>query len=62
VLAEVGVDDVGLAEGLLRRGLLVRPGSEFGLPGRVRITVGPEPVMERVARELSAVRAELRGG
>jgi histidinol-phosphate aminotransferase len=62
VLADVGVDDVGLAEGLLRRGLLVRPGSEFGLPGRVRITVGPEPVMERVARELSAVRAELRGG
>ena len=43
VLVEVGVDDVGLAEALVRRGLLIRPGSEFGLGGWVRITVGPRP-------------------
>lgn len=59
VLVEVGVDDVALAEALLRRGLLVRSGSEFGLPQTVRITVAPEPVMERVAAELAAARAEL---
>ncbi len=60
VLAGVGVDDVLLAEGLARRGLLVRPGSELGLPGHVRVTVGPEPIMRRVAAELGVVRAELR--
>lgn len=60
LLVEVGVDDVTLAEALLRRGLLIRAGSEFGLPQTVRITVAPVPVMERVAAELIAVRAELR--
>lgn len=59
VLVEVGVDDVALTEGLLRRGLLVRAGSEFGLPGFVRITVGPVPIMERVSAELRDVRASL---
>ncbi len=59
VLVEVGVDDVAVCERLLRRGLLVRAGSEFGLPQTVRITVAPPPVMERVASELAAVRAEL---
>jgi histidinol-phosphate aminotransferase len=59
LLVDVGVDDVALTEGLLRRGLLVRAGSEFGLDGFVRITVGPIPVMERVAREVVATRLEL---
>ena len=59
VLADVGVDDLALTEGLARRGFLVRAGSEFGLTGFVRITTGPLPLMERVAREVSAARAEL---
>jgi histidinol-phosphate aminotransferase len=59
LLVDVGVDDVALTEGLLRRGFLVRAGSEFGLDGFVRITVGPVPVMERVAREVVATRLEL---
>ena len=59
VLAEVGVDDVELADRLLRRGLLIRAGSEFGLPGTVRITVAPEPLMERVSAELARARAAL---
>jgi histidinol-phosphate aminotransferase len=59
LLVDVGVDDVALTEGLLRRGLLVRAGSEFGLDGFVRITVGPIPVMERVVREVAATRLEL---
>ena len=59
VLAGVGVDDVELTERLRRRGLLIRAGSEFGLDGTVRITVGPTPLMERAAAELGAVREEL---
>ena len=59
LLVSLGVDDVALADLLLRRGFLVRPGSEFGLPGYARITVGPEPVMERVVAEIVRARAEI---
>jgi histidinol-phosphate aminotransferase len=60
LLVDVGVDDIALTEGLARRGFLVRAGSEFGLAGHVRITTGPVPVMEQVAREVADVRGELR--
>jgi histidinol-phosphate aminotransferase len=56
LLVHVGGDDAALAAELVVRGFLVRPGSEFGLDGYVRITVGPPPLMERVARELAEVR------
>jgi histidinol-phosphate/aromatic aminotransferase/cobyric acid decarboxylase-like protein len=59
VLAELGVDDGELAERLLRRGILIRPGAELGLPGWARITVAPDEVMERAAAALLEVRAEL---
>jgi histidinol-phosphate aminotransferase len=59
VLADVGVDDLALCDRLLCRGLLVRAGSEFGLDGSVRITVGPEPLMERAAAEVVQAREEL---
>jgi histidinol-phosphate aminotransferase len=62
VLVEVGSDDVALVEELARRGLLVRPGSELGVPGHVRITVGPEPIMRRVAAELAGVRSSSVAG
>jgi histidinol-phosphate aminotransferase len=61
VLVELGVDDLELAERLLRRGILVRPGSELGLPGWARITVGPEDVMDRAAEALLETRLELLG-
>jgi histidinol-phosphate aminotransferase len=61
VLAEVGVDDRELAERLLRRGILIRAGSELGLPGWTRITVAPDGVMERAAAALLEERAGLRG-
>jgi histidinol-phosphate/aromatic aminotransferase/cobyric acid decarboxylase-like protein len=44
-----------------RRGMLVRPGTEFGLPGYVRITVAPVPLMERVAAELADACAAAAG-
>jgi histidinol-phosphate/aromatic aminotransferase/cobyric acid decarboxylase-like protein len=55
-----GADDAELGHGLLRRGFLVRSGAGLGLPGWARITVGPEPVMDRVAAALPAVLAEVR--
>ena len=61
VLTRLDVDDVLLADGLAERGLLIRPGSDYGLPGYARITVGPVPLMERVSAELSEVSASLRG-
>jgi histidinol-phosphate aminotransferase len=59
VLARVGVDDRLLAEELARQGLLIRPGSELGLPGYVRITVGPVPLMRRVVAAFAEARSAL---
>jgi histidinol-phosphate aminotransferase len=60
VLARVDVDEAALADGLAARGILIRPGSDVGLPGHVRITVGPVPLMNRVAADLREVCAGLR--
>ena len=60
VLARVDVDDVALGDRLAERGLLIRPGSDYGLPGYTRVTVGPRPLMERLAAELAEVCSELR--
>ena len=49
VLVDTGVDDAALAQAVAEEGLLVRAGSEYGLDGYIRITVGPAPLMERVA-------------
>jgi histidinol-phosphate aminotransferase len=49
-----GGDDMAITDRIARRGLLVRPGTEFGLPGYARTTVAPAPLMERVAAELTA--------
>src|SRR5262249_57447541 len=59
VLAEPGGEDLSWYEGLVRRGFLVRAGSEFGLPGHLRITVGPSELMNRVAGAMMAVREQL---
>jgi histidinol-phosphate aminotransferase len=59
LLVEHGADDDALADRLLRRGVLVRPGGELGLPGWARITVGPRPLMDRALEALPAVLAEL---
>jgi histidinol-phosphate aminotransferase len=57
VLVELGVDDRVVCDALMRRGILIRGGHEFGLPGLARVTVAPEPVMRRTAAEMvDAVR------
>jgi histidinol-phosphate aminotransferase len=48
----VGRDDLEVADALAREGLLVRPGTEFGLPGFIRVTTAGEPVMDLVAEKL----------
>ena len=59
LLVQHGVEDEALFDGLLRRGVLIRPGAEMGMPGWARITVGPQPLMQLVAEALLEVRAEL---
>jgi histidinol-phosphate aminotransferase len=59
VLAEPGGDDAAWFEGLVRRGFLVRPGSEFGLAGHLRITIGPDDLMASVVTAMAEVRDEL---
>jgi histidinol-phosphate aminotransferase len=59
LLVGVGVDDIHMAERLARKGVLVRPGRDFGLDGFLRVTIGPERLMERAAAELARAREEL---
>jgi histidinol-phosphate aminotransferase len=54
VLCRLGADDRSVCAALMRRGVLVRGGHEFGLPGFARITVGRQPLMRRVGREVVA--------
>ena len=61
VLLELDADDLSVADELARDGLLVRPGTEFGLPGFIRVTTAGEPVMDRVAEKLLS-RPPARGG
>jgi histidinol-phosphate aminotransferase len=58
LLVDVQADDLAVAKALLRRGLLVRPGQDFGMPGYLRITIGPLSLMERLAEELASARGE----
>jgi histidinol-phosphate aminotransferase len=56
VLLDLAGDDDGrIAEALARQGILLRAGSEFGLPGYARVTTGEEALMEDVARRLAAL-------
>ena len=60
VLARVDVDDVALTRELGAAGVLVRSGTELGLPGHVRIAVAPPAVVERVTRALDRALRALR--
>jgi histidinol-phosphate aminotransferase len=51
-LIDVGRDEGPICETLLQRGVLIRPGANFGLPGFARVTIAPEAIMRRAAREL----------
>jgi histidinol-phosphate aminotransferase len=55
VLLNLGADDMSVSDALAREGILVRAGSEFGLPGYVRVTTGEEALMDDVAARLAAL-------
>ena len=54
LLVRIGVDDGPVCDRLLQHGLLVRSGMSVGLPGYVRFTIAPAPVMREAAKELVA--------
>jgi histidinol-phosphate aminotransferase len=56
-LIELGRPDGPVYEALLQRGVLLRPGTDFALPGYARITIAPEATMRRAAREIIDVLA-----
>ena len=49
-----------VCERLLRAGVLIRGGTEFGLPGFARVTVAREPVMRRTAELVVEAVQELK--
>jgi histidinol-phosphate aminotransferase len=60
VLVELGVDDRAVCDALMRRGILIRGGHEFGLPGFARVTVAPDVLMRRTAAEIVDAARALR--
>ena len=54
VLVQLGVDDGPVYEGLLGQGVLVRAGATVGLPGYIRVTMAPAPLMRAATREIVA--------
>ncbi len=55
VLLDLGDDDGRVSDALAREGLLVRAGSEFGLPGHIRVTTAGEELMESVGERIAAL-------
>ncbi len=54
VLLELGDDDLRVADALARGGVLVRAGTEFGLPGFIRVTTGDEELMDSVGAQIAS--------
>jgi histidinol-phosphate aminotransferase len=50
-----GDDDLRVTEALAREGILVRAGTEFGLPGYLRVTTAGDELMDDVGRRLAAL-------
>ncbi|MFZ0089086.1 MAG: histidinol-phosphate transaminase [Solirubrobacteraceae bacterium] len=53
VLLELRDDDRRIADVLARDGVLIRPGSELGLPGFIRVTTGDEELMDAVGARIA---------
>jgi histidinol-phosphate aminotransferase len=61
VLLDLDADDLRVADALAHDGLLLRAGSEFGLPGYVRVTTASEELMETVSQRLVEALSSIRG-
>lgn len=58
VMVDTGKDDMDVFNKLLRKGVIVRPGSLFDMPGWLRVTVG---TMEQCQRFVKSLEEILRG-
>jgi histidinol-phosphate aminotransferase len=54
VLLALDDDDLRVADALARDGVLVRAGTEFGLPAHVRVTTADEDLMDAVGARIAA--------
>jgi histidinol-phosphate aminotransferase len=54
VLANVGGDERPVCDELMRRGILIRPGSTLGLPGYVRVTMAPDGLVRAAGAAIAA--------
>ncbi len=54
VLLELDNDDLRVSDQLARDGVLVRAGTEFGLPGHIRVTTGADELMVMVGERIAA--------
>ena len=59
VLADTRRDCLAVFQRLLRRGLIVRPARQYGLPTCLRITIGQHPQNVRLFQELPQVLGEV---
>lgn len=54
-MVNTGVNDLDVFNKLLRKGVIVRPGSLFDMPGWIRVTVGTEEQCQRFIKSLEEV-------
>jgi histidinol-phosphate aminotransferase len=55
ILVDMGTPAAPLFEALLRRGVIVRPVGNYGLPQHLRISIGTEPENDRLIKALGEV-------
>lgn len=58
VCVKVGNEDLPYYQALLRRGVIVRPGTVLGMPGYLRVSIGTDEQMERFYSAFKAVLEE----
>lgn len=59
LLVQVSVDDMALCETLIRRGVMITPGTPLGFKGFVRISIGTREENERVVHCLGQCLSEM---
>lgn len=60
ILVKVDVDSMELFEGMLERGVIIRPGDPLGYPEHIRVTIGLPEENEKFISALEGVLAELK--
>jgi histidinol-phosphate aminotransferase len=55
-------DTRAIDAGMIRRGVIIRPATPFGLRDAIRITIGPAPANEKMIAALRETLAELNRG